>query len=77
MSRAELAARATRTAEIALQALERITALLDEDCDETRVALYNPRATVANIRRVLEQAESDLTTLERDPSTGDAKAVTL
>lgn len=36
------------------QALARIEALLDNDCDETRVALYNPRATVAAIREVLE-----------------------
>jgi hypothetical protein len=63
--RLELGARSVRTAEIALQALERIEALLDDDCDETRVALYNPKATVGNIRRELEQAQEDLTAAER------------
>lgn len=38
-----------------------ITALLDDDCDETRVALYNPRATVAAIRVRLEQPEPEPT----------------
>ncbi|HXJ69871.1 MAG TPA: hypothetical protein VNM39_13255 [Verrucomicrobiae bacterium] len=65
---AELGQRAVKTAEIALQALERITALLDEDCDETKVALYNPRVTVGNIRRELEQARDELTAAERAPS---------
>jgi hypothetical protein len=34
---------------------DRIEALLDADCDETRVALYNPRSTVAAIRMVLAE----------------------
>ncbi len=58
--------RAVSTAVVALNALERITALLDDDCDETRVALYNPRATVAAIRRELESAAEDLTALDRE-----------
>jgi len=37
---------------------DRIEALLDADCDETRIALYNPRATVAAIREVLAEPES-------------------
>jgi hypothetical protein len=63
---AELGLRAVKTAEIALLALERITQLLDDDCDETRVALYNPRATVAAIRRELASAAEDLTAAERE-----------
>lgn len=35
-------------------ALTAIEALLDDDCDETRVALYNQRVTVAAIRKVLD-----------------------
>lgn len=31
-----------------------ITQILDDDCDETRVALYNPRATIAKIRERIE-----------------------
>ena len=62
---AELGLRAVKTAEIALHALERITALLDDDCDATRVALYNPKTTVAAIRRELEQASAALTAAER------------
>lgn len=31
-----------------------ITRILDDDCDETRVALYNPRATVAKIRERIQ-----------------------
>lgn len=31
-----------------------ITRILDGDCDETRVALYNPRSTVAKIRERIE-----------------------
>lgn len=31
-----------------------INRILDADCDETRVALYNPRATVAAIRKRVE-----------------------
>ncbi len=65
---AELGLRAVKTAEIALQALEHITALLDDDCDETRVALYNPKTTVGSIRRVLEQASAELTAAERMPA---------
>ncbi len=57
----ELGQRALVSAEIALDALASIGALLDDDCDETRVALYNPRATVAAIRNVLEQAQTELT----------------
>jgi len=34
---------------------DRIEALLDADCDETRIALYNPRSTVAAIRAVLAE----------------------
>lgn len=34
---------------------DRIEALLDADCDETRVALYNPRSTIAAIRAVLAE----------------------
>jgi len=34
---------------------DRIESLLDADCDETRIALYNPRATVAAIRAVLAE----------------------
>lgn len=34
---------------------DRIEALLDADCDETRIALYNPRATIAAIRAVLAE----------------------
>ena len=67
-SHAELGQRAVKTAEIALHALERITALLDDDCDETRVALYNPKTTVAAIRRELEQASAELTAAERAPA---------
>jgi len=37
---------------------DRIEALLDADCDETRVALYNPRSTIAAIRAVLAEPES-------------------
>ncbi len=66
-SHAELGQRAVKTAEIALRALEAITALLDEDCDDTRIALYNPRHTVAKIRRELEQAHCALTDAERAP----------
>ena len=36
------------------QALARIESILDGDCDETRIALYNPRTTVAAIREVLD-----------------------
>jgi hypothetical protein len=50
----------TAVAQIALEALARITDILDNDCDETRVALYNPRSTVAEIRKVLEQADAAL-----------------
>jgi hypothetical protein len=48
------------TAEHALNALAEVGALLDADCDETRVALYNPRATVAAIRETLEKAADGL-----------------
>lgn len=58
---AELAGdRARDTADMALNALAEVGALLDADCDETQVALYNPRATVAAIRKVLEQAHDAL-----------------
>lgn len=36
---------------------DRIESLLDADCDETRVALYNPRTTVAAIRAVLAEPD--------------------
>jgi hypothetical protein len=55
----------TRAAAISLNALELITALLDDDCDETGVALYNPRSTVAGIRRVLESAAAELASADR------------
>jgi hypothetical protein len=48
------------TAEHALNALAEVGALLDTDCDETRVALYNPRATVSAIRDVLDKAADGL-----------------
>lgn len=60
----ELGQRACKTAEHALLALQRIEALLDEDCDETRVRLYNPNSTVAAIRRALEQATADINAVE-------------
>lgn len=44
-----------------------ITRILDKDCDETRVALYNPRATVAAIRKRVE--------VEREPTVDDAMRV--
>jgi len=63
---AELAEHAVKTADIALQALVNVTELLDGDCDETRVALYNPRETVAAVRRELEHAAAALTAHERE-----------
>jgi len=38
-----------------------ITAILDGDCDATRVALYNPRRTVAAIRERLAKPEPEPT----------------
>jgi len=38
-----------------------ITAILDANCDETRVALYNMRSTVAAIRERLAQPEPEPT----------------
>jgi len=63
---AELAEHAVKTADIALQALTNITELLDGDCDLTRVALYNPRETVASIRLELEAAARDLSAHDRE-----------
>ncbi len=62
---ATLGLRAVRTADVALTALARITALLDDDCDETGCALYNARSTVASIRGVLTQAATELDNADR------------
>jgi len=51
---------AHRAASIALDALAEVGRALDDDCDATRIALYNPRATVAAIRRTLHAASLEL-----------------
>jgi hypothetical protein len=55
------ARKAALSADIAIEALVKITELLDADSDATGVALYNPRSTVAAIRQVLTAADAALT----------------
>jgi hypothetical protein len=43
-------------ASIGLDALAEVGRALDNDCDATRVALYNPRSTIADIRKTLDVA---------------------
>ena len=52
---------ARATADLALEALVRITELLDDDCDASGTALYNPRATLTEIRKVLASTDAALT----------------
>lgn len=50
----------SKIAEVSIAALRQIRQALDDDCDATRIALYNPRKTVAKIRMLLQVADEQL-----------------
>lgn len=45
---------------VAVTALDAIREALDDDADETGVALYNPRHTVGKIREILARSDAKL-----------------